>query len=164
MEFRLLGPLETEQAGAPVPLGGPRQRALLAALLLQANSVATIDYLTAAVWDVPPVAAASNIRTFIAQLRRRFAEAGDDGGRLATTTGGYELTVHPAELDLLIFQDVAGRGAEALRSRDAAAAAEHLRQALDLWRGQPLTGDSLSMVLQSRVASLTEQRLTLAEQ
>lgn len=164
MEFRLLGPIEAYRAGKPVPLGGPRQRALLAALLLRANSVATSDYLTSAIWENPPVAPVANIRTYVAQLRRRFGVSEVSEIRLATSPGGYVLSVPSAKLDLLIFYDLAGRGRDALQQRDFEVAVEHLGSALGLWRGEPLTGESLTTVVAARVASLTDLRLTVVEQ
>jgi DNA-binding SARP family transcriptional activator len=65
-EFRLLGPLEVYENGVPLSLGGRRQRAVLAALLLRANATATVGYLASAVWETPPVAPESNIRTYVA--------------------------------------------------------------------------------------------------
>ena len=73
--FRLLGVLEV---GTVERLGGPRQRAVLAALMLRANATASIGYLTRAAWDDPPAAPESNLRTYVAGLRRALREAGED--------------------------------------------------------------------------------------
>lgn len=70
MEFRLLGELEVWHDGRALELGGPRQRAVLAALLLRANAVATVDYLCDAVWRRLPASPATNLRTYVAGLRR----------------------------------------------------------------------------------------------
>ncbi|MCP2169734.1 AfsR/SARP family transcriptional regulator [Goodfellowiella coeruleoviolacea] len=164
MEFRLLGPLEVRRAGELVPLGGRRQRAVLAALLLRANTTASTGYLASAVWETPPVAPESNLRTFVAGLRRRLRDEGAAPVRLLTRPGGYLLVVHPGELDLDTFQDLAGQGERALRHGDHATAADRLDRALRLWRGTPLAELSPTSLLQAEVTRLEELRLGIAEQ
>ncbi|MEU0533573.1 AfsR/SARP family transcriptional regulator [Amycolatopsis tolypomycina] len=161
MEFRLLGPLEVEHEGETPAVGGRRQRSVLAALLLRANSVAGIGYLAEAVWEKPPVAPESNIRTYVAGLRRMFGAIGED--RLATRSGGYLLTVHRGELDLEVFEEQAGLGNQAWQRGDFAAAAGHFERAAGLWRGRPLAGLSPGPVLRAEIARLEDVRLTAAE-
>ncbi|WP_158885452.1 AfsR/SARP family transcriptional regulator [Amycolatopsis anabasis] len=163
MEFRLLGPLEAVRDGTRIPLTGRRQRSLLAALLFHANTAVTIERLARAVWDTPPVAPTSNLRTGIAELRRKFRAAGESGDVLTTVPGGYRLTARPRELDLLAFADLAARGEAALGQRDLAAAATLFGQALALWRGVPLTGEEPGAVLRAEVAVLVERRAAIAE-
>jgi DNA-binding SARP family transcriptional activator len=164
VEFGLLGPLEVRQEGARISLGGPRQRILLAALLFQANSVATKEHLAEVLWDVLPAAPESNLRTYVAQLRRKLHEIGEPGDRLVTTASGYSLTVRPAELDLRVFRDLIERGRRARHERDLLAEVKHLGEALRLWRGQPLAGETLGAALRAKVAGLEETRLSVAEQ
>jgi DNA-binding SARP family transcriptional activator len=161
VEFRLLGPLEVRHAGETVALGGQRQRSVLAALLLHANSLAGVGYLAQAVWEKPPVAPESNLRTYVVGLRRVFTAMGEN--RLATRPGGYLLTVQPGELDLEAFRELAGHGDQAWHHRDFATAADHFERALSLWRGQPLAGLSLGPVLRADIARLEDLRLTIAE-
>src|SRR4051794_36534023 len=97
MEFRLLEAFEARQDGVPLPLGGPRQRAVLAALALHANEVVSVDHLIDAVWEQPPVSAASNVRTYVRELRRVLGDAG--GARLVTRSPGYLLVARPGEVD-----------------------------------------------------------------
>jgi DNA-binding SARP family transcriptional activator len=69
--FRVLGPLEVLRSGYAVPLGGPRQRAVLALLLLQANQVVSLDRLVEDVWEGhAPVASIATLQTYVSHLRR----------------------------------------------------------------------------------------------
>ncbi|SDD11293.1 AfsR/SARP family transcriptional regulator [Actinokineospora iranica] len=164
MEFSLLGAVEARHAGAAVDLGGRRQRALLAALLLRANSFAGVGYLAESVWETPPAAPESNIRTYVAGLRRRFRAVGADETRLATRPGGYLLTVEPGELDVVEFRDLAAEGERALREGDFASAMAELGRALDLWRGEPLDGLGYrGAPLAAETSRLSDLRLAVAE-
>ncbi|HEU5473683.1 MAG TPA: BTAD domain-containing putative transcriptional regulator [Actinophytocola sp.] len=161
MEFRLLGLLETRHAGIPLPLGGQRQRSVLAALLLRANSLASTSYLTQAVWETPPVAPDSNLRTYVAGLRRMFAAIGED--RIRTRPGGYVLTVRSGELDLDSFRELADKGTNACDHRDFATATACFDQALRLWRGRPLSDLSPGPVLEAEITRLADLRVSIAE-
>src|SRR4051812_2555518 len=140
MEFRLLGPLEVVAGGREVRLGGARLPALLATLLLHANQRVSLEDLAGVLWSQPPRAAGSNLRTYAAQLRARLVDAGDAGSRLVTSTGGYRMDVGPGELDLAVFNGLVGDGLGALERAEPEVARDRLRRALDLWRGEPLTG------------------------
>ncbi|GLW89977.1 AfsR/SARP family transcriptional regulator [Actinokineospora globicatena] len=165
MEFLLLGPLEARHAGTTIDFGGQRRRAVLAALLLRANSLVDIGYLANATWDRLPAAPESNIRTHVAGLRRALREFGDGDARLVTGSGAYRLVVEPAELDLLRFRDFAARGNASLRAGEPEAAMADLSRALGLWRGEPLTGlGSPGAVLLAETARLADLRLTVVEQ
>jgi DNA-binding SARP family transcriptional activator len=111
MEYRILGPFEVRHAGQPITLGGPRQRAVLAALVARANELASVPYLTEAVWDSAPVAPESNLRTYVAGLRRCLQEAGADPACLTTRPSGYVLTVAPDEVDAVRFARLTARDA-----------------------------------------------------
>ncbi|GLZ42859.1 AfsR/SARP family transcriptional regulator [Actinokineospora sp. NBRC 105648] len=164
MEFLLLGPLEARHAGATIDLGGQRRRAVLAALLVRANSVAGIGYLAAAAWERLPAAPESNVRTHVAGLRRSLRAAGDGDARLVTSPGGYRLAAAPGELDLTRFHEFAARGDRALRAGDLAAAMAELGRALALWRGEPLTGLGCpGEALAAEAARLVDLRLTVVE-
>ncbi|MFC0627886.1 AfsR/SARP family transcriptional regulator [Kribbella deserti] len=156
--FRLLGALEVGQVER---LGGPRQRAVLAALLLRANDTASIGYLTRAAWDNPPRAPESNLRTYVAGLRKALR---DERAELVTRGGGYCLLLDPAELDMARFEQFAQAGGNALRDEDFATAAAYFRQALDLWRGQPLEGQAIGPALQAEIGRLQDRRFEVIEQ
>src|SRR6476469_2339907 len=131
LEFRLLGPLEVVGDGGPVRLGGPRQRATLAILLLSANRVVPVERLADELYaGRPPVTAVTQVQRQVSELRRALGAP----GALETRAPGYVLRVEDGQLDLARFERLA---AEAERARPEEAAAL-LRAALDLWRGPPL--------------------------
>ncbi|MEQ4306225.1 BTAD domain-containing putative transcriptional regulator [Plantactinospora sp. B6F1] len=164
MELRVLGPLDVRHAGVSVPLGGPRQRAVLAALLLRANEVVTGQYLTEVVWETPPVSPESNIRTYVAGLRQRLQQAGADASRLVTDAGGYLFRVLPGELDIETFSHLVTRARQAQDDGEFGRAAECYQEALALWRGTPLDGLPVGSRLWAEVAQLEERHLSAVEQ
>ena len=96
MEFRILGPLEVEQDGRPLPLGGPRQRALLSLLLLHANEVVPRDRLIDELWgDAPPETARTALQLHVSQLRKVL---GSD--LIVTRAPGYVLRTAVGECHL----------------------------------------------------------------
>lgn len=151
MEFLALGPLEVRVGGRALELGGPRQRAVLAALLARANALATVEYLVDAVWETSPATPESNLRSYVAVLRKQF---GAESGRLVTRPGGYLVVVEPGELDLAEFAELAERGRAAQDPRESA---ETLRRALALWRGRPFEGVTGGPGLGTEATSLDEQ-------
>ena len=164
MEFRVLGPLEVRHAGAGVPLGGPRQRAVLAALLFRANEVVTPGYLAEAVWEAAPARPESNIRTYVAGLRERLRRAGADDSRLGTGAGGYQFRVLPGELDVETFHQLIDQAQRDRAAAEFARAAKWYQEALGLWRGKPLDGLRLGAGLWAEIAHLEERRLIAIEQ
>src|SRR5205809_5139394 len=100
MEFRVLGSLEVLERGGRLPLGGPKQREVLAHLLLQANSVVAADSLIDDIWgDEPPDAARSALQAYVSRLRKVL---GPD--RLEGRSPGYVLNVAPGEVDASLFE------------------------------------------------------------
>jgi DNA-binding SARP family transcriptional activator len=155
MEFRLLGPLEALDGDRSIALGGAKQRALLAVLLLHANEVVSSDRLIAELWgERPPATAAKSVQTYVSRLRKELGER-----RLATRPPGYVLRVDPAELDLARFEALV---AEARRAPPPAAA-EKLRRALALWRGPPLADLAYEPFAQTEIARLEELRVAALE-
>src|SRR6201986_4108156 len=116
-EFGILGPLEVSRAGRSIPLGGPRQRAVLALLLLEANRVVSMDRLAEEVWaGNPPEGWATTLQTYVFHLRRALEpdrSRGAAGGVLVTRDRGYLLRGDREHLDEALFQDgfTAGRAA-----------------------------------------------------
>ena len=154
-EFRLLGPLEAVEDDRPLALGGVKQRALLAVLLLHANQVVSSDRLIDEVWgESPPATAGKIVQVYVSRLRKQLGEA-----RLLTRPPGYLLHVDPAELDLARFERLV---AEA-RQEDAAAAGAKLRAALELWRGPPLADLAYERVAQAEIVRLEELRWAALE-
>jgi predicted ATPase/DNA-binding SARP family transcriptional activator/Tfp pilus assembly protein PilF len=168
VQFRILGPLQVlDDDGRPLVLGGAKQRALLAVLLLHAGQVASTERLIDELWgENPPDTARSVLQVYVANLRKVLEPARPRravGGVLRTQPPGYLVDLSPGELDLLRFERLAGEGRAALADGDPAQAARLLRQALDLWRGSALAGVVLQASGLGEVARLEEQRLAAVE-
>ncbi|GLZ28773.1 hypothetical protein Lesp02_09630 [Lentzea sp. NBRC 105346] len=155
VEFRVLGPLEVRDRGEVVPV---KARSLLAALLLSANKVVTVDHLVGAVWgDDPPESAVANLRNQVVVIRRL-------GARVVTCPGGYSLQVGPGELDLEVFEDMVRQGRRMARRHRHAAAAGLFGRALELWRGPALANVELRGTTRAAAARLGEARMTVVEE
>src|SRR5919197_5691034 len=103
MEFRILGPLEVLEDGRQIDVGGAKQRALLAILLLHANEVVSTDRLIDTLWeDEPPETAQKALQVYVSGLRKALGKE-----RLETKAPGYRLVVDDRELDLERFQRLA---------------------------------------------------------
>ncbi|WP_058043116.1 AfsR/SARP family transcriptional regulator [Streptomyces roseifaciens] len=178
VEFKVLGPLAAVADGRVLPLGGPKQRTLLAMLLVNANTAVSADRLCDAVWgEAPPASAQANLRSYAAVLRKVLSPASgpedgrDRGGpapgsgedRLSQGNGGYCLRVFPGEVDLHRFEVLVARGRVALGAGERRAAADALQEALDLWHGSPFEGVAHHDVLLGEVARLEESRLAAFE-
>lgn len=159
MEFRLLGPLELIDGDAVVPLGGPRQRALLAFLLLHRNQSVTTDRIVDALWETdPPRTAAQIVRVYVSQLRKVVGTE-----ILATDGSGYVLRVGDDELDVARFEKRAEEARRLLAAGEPAAALDAFDEALSLWRGAPLPDLAYDGFAQPEIARLEELRLTTLE-
>ncbi len=154
MEFRILGPLEAWEGGAPVALGGAKQRALLAVLLLYANEVVSTERLIDLLWEEPPAKATKAVQVYASRLRKAL------GGRMPTSQPrGYLLELSPEQLDLARFR----RLREEAR-RDPTSAAEKLEEALALWRGPALAEFAGEPFAQVERLRLEEERLEALEE
>ncbi|HEX5937547.1 MAG TPA: extracellular solute-binding protein [Actinomycetota bacterium] len=158
LAFRLLGPLEVTDGGRPVTLGGPRQRLVLAHLLLAANRVVTMDELIERVWDEdPPRAARNTIQSYVSHLR---AELRPD--RIEGRSPGYVIHAEADELDVLRFEQLLRR-ARRLLPTDPREAAGMLEEALALWIGSPLSDLADAASLDGEIARLQELRVSAIE-
>jgi predicted ATPase len=156
IEFRVLGPLEVWRNGTAVQVGGGRQGALLALLLLSANEVVSRPRAVDFLWpEGPPERAVNAIQVGVHGLRRALGAA-----RIETRGTGYVLKVDPDELDLFRFVRLHEAGRAALAAGDAATAADALGRALALWRGEPLADVTVPEVER---AGLDELRLGTLE-
>ena len=156
MDFRLLGPLEVVERNRPLALGGAKQRALLAILLLHANDVVSTERLIDLLWgESPPSTVAKSVQTYVSRLRK---ELGTD--RLLTRTPGYVLRVDPSELDLARFERLVAQA----RGTDPESSRQVLSEALALWRGPPLADLAYEPFAQPEIVRLEELRLAAVEQ
>ncbi|HYQ69825.1 AfsR/SARP family transcriptional regulator [Actinophytocola sp.] len=159
--FQVLGPVTAfDSAGAPVPLRAAKTRMLLGVLLAHANTRIPADSLFAVLWPAgPPRSARANLQTYVSDLRRLLP-----GGqqRLVLDRAGYRLLVRPGELDLHRFEELAERGHRELAGGRPARAAETLRRAGALWRGDPFE-DVPDAAGAAVVQRLREQRWLVRE-
>src|SRR5438552_16024795 len=134
MQFRILGPLEVEGGGEPLALGGAKQRAVLAAVLLHANRIVSRDSLIDAVWgERAPETANSALQGYVSSLRKTLG-----ADLILTRAPGYVLETAPTSVDLGRLDSLLAEGSAALAAGKARPASERVREALDLWRGEPL--------------------------
>jgi DNA-binding SARP family transcriptional activator/ABC-type branched-subunit amino acid transport system substrate-binding protein len=134
VKYGLLGLLEIVEGDERVSVGRGKESALLAILLLHANTPVSTDRLVADLWgERPPENAVKNVQQYVSRLRRAIG-----ADRLATTPGGYSLRVEPDELDSARFERLTAEGRAELGEGRAAAAEQRLTGALDLWRGPAL--------------------------
>jgi DNA-binding SARP family transcriptional activator/ABC-type oligopeptide transport system substrate-binding subunit len=163
LEFRLLGPLEVLEGDRVLPLGGEKQRAALAMLLLHRNMVVSRDRLIGGIWgETPPVSARPTLDTYVSRLRK-VLRTDARGPRLVTRPPGYLLRVEDGELDLQRFDTLLDRARPALASRDWLAGGEDLREALSLFKGAPLEDLAHVPFAQAEVGRLEELRLGALE-
>jgi DNA-binding SARP family transcriptional activator len=160
LEFSILGPLEVAEDGRVVRLGGPKQRAALAILLLSANRVVSVERLADDLYaGAPPVTAVTQVQRQVSELRKLL---GADA--IETRSPGYVLHVEPDRLDLDRFERWTHDAVQALERSDHGRAAELASRALDLWRGAPLADVAYEPFAQTAIARLEELRLAALEQ
>jgi SARP family transcriptional regulator, regulator of embCAB operon len=137
LEFGVLGPLQMTANGTAVPLGAPKQRAVLAMLVLNRNRPVSVDALIDAVWEELPVPAArTSIHSYVSRLRGLIGAAGVDANRvLASTPPGYQLNVADADCDLGRFTTEKNAGVHAAAVGRFEDASSCLSAALAEWRG-----------------------------
>jgi DNA-binding SARP family transcriptional activator/tetratricopeptide (TPR) repeat protein len=160
MRVRILGPFHLEDGGRQITIGGVRQRAVLAGLLLHANEAVPSEQLLVELWgeDSPP-SAANALQAAVSRLRRVLPP-----GRLMTTGPGYMLRIFPAELDIAQFEQLIFEGRDALAAGAAAEAVQLLDQAMTLWRGPPLADFRYEPFAQAEIARLEELQLACLEE
>ena len=167
MQFRILGPLEVLDGQRLVELGRPKQRALLAVLLVNANRVVALDRLIEELWgEQPPALATASLQAYVSNLRRALEP--DRPARtpprvLVTQPPGYRLVIAPTDLDAARFVALAEQGHRLLEAQQPGPAARLLREALDLWRGPVLAELADEPFAQAEGQRLEELRLAALE-
>ena len=153
LEFRILGPLEVAGERGAVELGGPKQRATLAILLLSANRVVSIDRLADELYaGAAPVTALKQVQRQISDLRKALGPASP----IETRPPGYTIRLVPEQLDLTLFERLTTDATEALAEGTAGRAADLLQQALGLWRGAPLADLAYESFARTAIERLEE--------
>jgi DNA-binding SARP family transcriptional activator/ABC-type branched-subunit amino acid transport system substrate-binding protein len=160
MEFRILGALEVTHDGRAVPVGGGRQRALLALLLLERNTPVSAERIVEELWNgrAPPTAP-KVVQNLVSQLRRSLGDA----GLLRTRGHAYELAVPDTALDAARFERLVEDGRVALAAGEPERAAAVLREALALWRGPALGDLAGEPWARAEAGRLEERRLVALE-
>jgi predicted ATPase/DNA-binding SARP family transcriptional activator len=161
VRFRILGPLQVEDARGPIDIGGPKPRAVLAALLLAGGDVVPVDRLVNIVWgDRPPGGAVTALRAYISRLRRTLGVGAD----LQHRPPGYRLILLDATVDAVEFEVLVGAARAATAGGDRAGAVRHLDAARALWGGDALAEFVDEDFAAAAVRRLTELRAAAAEE
>jgi DNA-binding SARP family transcriptional activator len=155
VEFAILGPLEVRVDGRQLALGGPKQRAVLAMLLLDANRPVSRDRLIDGLWgESPPASAAHTLDDYVSRLRRALG-----GERIEREPAGYVIRIESGEIDRERFEALLEQGRAASAAGDAAQASATLGAALELWRGRPLADLENARFAAEESERLEERRL-----
>nr|MCU0479362.1 winged helix-turn-helix domain-containing protein [Chloroflexota bacterium] len=166
MEFRVLGPLEVVDDGRQVVVTSPRERALLALLVIHANRTLAWERIADELWgDAPPASGAKSVAFHVYKLREALEPDRREGGEqrvLATEPAGYVLRADPDRIDAVRFERLATEG-RALLADDPVAARERLAGALSLWRGEPYSDVAYQSFAQPEIRRLGELRLRALE-
>ncbi|MFI9504355.1 BTAD domain-containing putative transcriptional regulator [Nocardia sp. NPDC052566] len=165
MQFVVLGEVQGWRGEAPLELGPPQRRAVLAALLLRAGKSVTAAELVEAIWGEHPVPRAiPALRTHVAQLRRALEPgrvARGPSSVLVSVGDGYVLRVAPESVDVAQVEQLVATAAR-IRDSDSAAARDALIAALACWRGPALSGLPGPFAERQR-ARLEQWRLAILE-
>ncbi len=169
LEFCLLGPLMVRRCGVPCAVQRGKQRVALAALLLKANRLVSVDELIDTLWEPAraPRSAEVTVRNYIKRLRQSLTGAGGD--RISTRRAGYQIAVEPDELDISRFEVLLTAARAAARGNAWQEVSDRALAALQLWRGDPLEdieSDALSRRVVPHLAELrreAEEARILAE-
>ncbi|OBA70593.1 regulator [Mycobacterium sp. 1554424.7] len=161
LEFGLLGPLEMSVDGALVPPGTPKQRAVLAMLLMNRNSPVGVDRLITALWDdSPPSGARASIHSYVSNLRKLLSGVGIDPRLvLAAAPPGYRLSAPDNACDIGRFIAEKTAGVHAAAASRFEQASKHLSAALAEWRGPVLEDLRDFQFVDTFATSLVEEKI-----
>lgn len=167
VRFGILGPLQAWRGTEPIDLGGPKQRSVLAMLLVGANSVVSLDRLVDALLGDDPVPTATTaLQVYISHLRRALAPSGGARSRsevIVTQSPGYLLRVGPDVLDATTFEHQADEGHRLLVAGEPARARHAFDETLALWRGPALAEFAFETFAEREAARLDERRAVALE-
>jgi WD40 repeat protein/DNA-binding SARP family transcriptional activator len=159
MRISILGHVEASVDDQPVTLGGAKQRAVLAMLGLEANRPVTADRLAEGLWgEHPPQSAGKMVQNYVWRLRQTFAD--DGGAEIVTRGSGYELRIDRELVDVCRLERLVSEAARAAENGRANGAA---REALALFRGDPLADVADEPFASAEIRRIEELRLTAAE-
>jgi predicted ATPase/DNA-binding SARP family transcriptional activator len=160
LAFALLGPLRVFRDGQPMVLGGARQRAVLARLLVDPDRVVPVSALAEAVWrEAVPRGYATTLQTYVFHLREVLEPdrvRGTTAQVLVTESGGYRLVARNGQIDAARFEELVAEGRQSLPHADYGGAYARLTEALALWRG-PVFSDLADLEFVAPLSSRLEQ-------
>jgi DNA-binding SARP family transcriptional activator len=160
-QFCLLGPIMVRSSGAIIPVQGAKLRAALAVLLLSQGRAVSLDDLVETLWgSEPPPAARATIRNHMMRLRKAL---GAEGARITAQSHGYRIRVQASEVDVSLFEGKLSAVRTAVRNESWDSAARLAREALALWRGEPLADVDSELLKMREVPRLAELRLQALE-
>ena len=160
IEFRVLGSFEVVEGDRALALGSPRQRLLLAVLLVHRGLPISSDRLIDELWgDQPPASAIKIVQGYVSNLRKVLG-----AGLLITRGRGYVLQTEHGQLDVDGFESLVAEGRRASQNGDAPTAVARLRAALGLWRGPALADFAYESFAQAEIARLEKRRLAVLEE
>ena len=161
--FQILGGLRAKIDQREIDLGPPKQRAVLAVLLLSANEIVATDRIVDSVWgENPPRTAEHSVQIYVSELRKALANGGS-GDVIETRPPGYVLNVNPEVVDAQRFERMVRDGLTAVRTGDIAGGRPKLENALDAWAGPPLLDFAYEDFAQGHIRSLQELRADVLE-
>jgi YVTN family beta-propeller protein len=161
--FRVLGAIEVAEDGTAFPLGGPRQRSVLADLVLHVGKTVSTAQLVEDLWgECAPATAVHTVETYVSRLRQVLSASGS-AAPLLTRPTGYLLDAPPDHVDICQFRDLVAKGSAAAERGDATAAASLLTSALTLWRGAALADIGVAVFARAAAERLDGERLTAQE-
>jgi DNA-binding SARP family transcriptional activator len=163
MDFGILGSLEVRRGGQRVAVTAPKQRGLLAVLLVRANKVVSADQLAEELWEGrPPATARSTLQSLVLRVRRALCLPNDEQ-ILVRHCPGYLFRVQPHQLDANRFEAIMKRARRELRSGAVDRATASVRQALALWRGPALCDVPNTPLIAAEAVRLEELHLAAGE-
>jgi predicted ATPase/DNA-binding SARP family transcriptional activator len=166
LEFRLLGAFEVAAGGRTAVVGSPKQRALLAMLVVHLNHVVPLDAIVEELWgERLPASASASVQSLVSRLRRSLSDLYPEAGScLRGREPGYLLEGDPTQVDANRFEKLFARGREAVERGEPEAATEALEGALALWRGPALADLSDRRFARPEANRLEEARLATVEE
>jgi SARP family transcriptional regulator, regulator of embCAB operon len=160
VQFGVLGPLQMSIGGALVPLGTPKQRAVLAVLIVNANRPVDIDVLIGAAWNQrPPTGARATLHAYISNLRRLMSSAGIDRALLSSAPPGYRLAIGQDQYDLGRFRVQKDAGLHAAAAAEFEQASRQMSDALAQWRGPFLADLRDFQFVETLAAAFDEEKV-----
>jgi ABC-type transport system substrate-binding protein/DNA-binding SARP family transcriptional activator len=163
LEFLILGPVEVSNGAGVLRLGGPKQRALLADLVLNAGTIVSTARLIEDLWgNDPPPTAGHTVEAYISRIRRVLQD-GSARQVLLTKPPGYLLDVGRDRVDAFRFEELVEKATAAAGRGDDGMAAAVLRDALGLWRGDALADVSEAPFALTAARRLADRRLLARE-